>query len=545
METAVRVRAQAAAAGQRDGNPDGEGHGREERGGQGQQQAGEQDDGGEVQEERPAGEEAPEAAEGGDAASQALFQGAAAAGDEEIAHVAFAAVGAVALALGGHGDDGLGDIDFGAAAVAGEFFDLGAVAVAGMEVHEGMDAGGVAPEDGLDGAEGLDELLPVDGGEGAHAGDGVAGGDVVGGLILVFALLDALDGLAAVGEFLFEPVEGEAEGRVHAVDVGHQLGDERRGQGGGVAHEIAQDGDELPGVGLDHLQEVVGPDQGGVALAAAPGDALGHEVEVFDEREAQHDGHGPELAERKGMDGLVGADEAGEVFGIDLAVAVADEFHDDIVDAGKAAAGAVPEAGQFAAVAGGQVGAGQFDLLLDEVVVVEQPLAGGRDAVAAPDAFGDDAVAAVDFGGAPGELVEELFRFAQDFDLVVAGEDLGVVFELRDAKQFGAHGHFVGGGALGTPRPIAAGPDPVVPALAGERDASPGTGIGFGRRTFLRVFRHPCHSMLVSGPRQPCAAAEPEFPCNPVAAGGNSDRVQASSQQAAAQPPGCGFRGLR
>ena len=150
------------------------------------------------------------------------------------------------------------------------------------------------------------------------------------------------------------------------------------------------------------------------------------------------------------MDGLVGADEVREIFGIDLAVAMADEFQDDIIDAGKSTPGSRGEAWKFAAVARRQVGAGQFDLLLDQMIIVEEPLAGGGDAVAMADTFSDDFVTAVDFLGALAKLQEELFRFAYDFDLVVASEDLGIIFELRDTEEFGAHGHVIAAGAVGT-----------------------------------------------------------------------------------------------
>ena len=150
------------------------------------------------------------------------------------------------------------------------------------------------------------------------------------------------------------------------------------------------------------------------------------------------------------MNGLVGEDEAREIFGIDLAVAMADEFQDDIIDAGKSTPGSRGEAWKFAAVARRQVGTGQFDLLLDQMIIVEEPLAGGGDAVAMADAFSNDFVTAVDFLGALAKLYEKFFGFAYDFDLVVASEDLGIIFELRDTEEFGAHGHVIAAGAVGT-----------------------------------------------------------------------------------------------
>jgi len=485
----------------------------EQRGERQRQQGGERDKRRQIEREGAAFQEAAEASEDGNRTAEAAFEIAAAGIHEKVAHVALAPVGAGLAALGGHGDDGFGDVHLGAPGVAGEFFDLGAVAVAGAEIHQRMDAGGIAPQDGLGGAQGFDELLPVHGGERAHAGDGVAGGDVVGGLGLVFALLGVIDGLAVLGEFLFDPVESQAEGGIDAVDVGDQLRDKRRGEGGGGADEIAEGGDELARIGFDDLEEAIGPDEGGVALAAAPGDALGDEVEVFDQRQPQHDGDGPEFAEGEGMDGLVGADEMRKVVGVHLAVAVADEFHDDIVDAGKSPAGPGGQAGQFAAVARREVDAGQFDLLLDQVIVVEQPLGGGGDAGAAAHAFGNDLVAAVDFIGASGELMKQLFRLANHFDLVVAGEDLRVVLELVDAEEFGAEGHFVRGGRLEIGAGGAGFVDPPLQAepLPDGRLAVPMTADRrFGRDRLLRGLQHRSDSRKDAPGHQSSNPAGPE-----------------------------------
>ncbi len=61
--------------------------------------------------------------------------------------------------------------------------------------------------------------------------------------------------------------------------------------------------------------------------------------------------------------------------GVDAAVAVRDDFQRDVVDPRQACRGTVVQARQLAAVTPGQVPAGGADLFLDQVVVVQQPLA--------------------------------------------------------------------------------------------------------------------------------------------------------------------------
>ncbi len=166
-------------------------------------------------------------------------------------------------------------------------------------------------------------------------------------------------------------------------------------------------------------------------------------MQVLKQRQAQHDGHGPKFTQLERLHFLIGLEKQAEIFLINLTVGVPDQFQDDIVDAREAFARSGYQAGKLPAVTGGEMGAGQFDLFLNQVVVVQQPFRGRRDAPPQPDAVGDGLMAAVDAALAFRKLVEQPFMFAQNLRLVPGGEEFRVVFELADAEQFGAQTHLL------------------------------------------------------------------------------------------------------
>ena len=395
-------------------------------------------DGEKIPRQRPPADQAAEAPAQGKPASEPRFQRLPIGVDQKEAHMALAPLRALAPALRRHGDGRFRRLDLGAAALPGQFLDSVPVAVSRPEIHEGVDARRVAAEHGLGDAERLDEIPPVDGRQGPHAGNAVAGGDVIGRLRLVLALLDLLDGLPAVGQLLFQPVEREPQGGVDAVDVGDQLGDEGRRQGRVRPHEISQRGDELAGGVPEHLEKSFGPQERRVPLATPPSDALGDPVQVLDERQAQHDRDGPQLAQGEGLHLLVRLHETAEVLEVDLPVGMPHQLQHGVVNPGEALARPGFQPGQGAAVAGGKVGPRQLDLFLDQVAVVKEPFGGRRDAAAQPHAAGDGFVAAADAALALRELVEQALVPAHHRRVVARREDARVVHELAHAEQLGA-----------------------------------------------------------------------------------------------------------
>jgi hypothetical protein len=79
---------------------------------------------------------------------------------------------------------------------------------------------------------------------------------------------------------------------------------------------------------------------------------------------------------------LVSGDEGAQRVRVNLRIHVRDQFEHDVVNARKSGGRAVQEAGQFPAVAPGQMPPGHLNLLFDQVEVVEQPFGGGSDAPA-------------------------------------------------------------------------------------------------------------------------------------------------------------------
>ena len=131
------------------------------------------------------------------------------------------------------------------------------------------------------------------------------------------------------------------------------------------------------------LRHLVGPDRPGRGPCVRD-DAAADAAQVFDQCEAQHDRHGPQLAERQRADGLVGGDEAAEALRVHPPVAVRDGLQRDVVDTGEPGRGPVRQSGQLPAVTLGQVAPRGADLLFDQVEIVEQPFAGGRDPARSP-----------------------------------------------------------------------------------------------------------------------------------------------------------------
>src|SRR5947209_6217964 len=83
---------------------------------------------------------------------------------------------------------------------------LVAIAIAGVKVHPGVDAGRLGAQRLLDAAQRLDELWPVHRPEQAEAADAVAHRDLVGRLLARFELHQLLDRLPALGESLLDPL---------------------------------------------------------------------------------------------------------------------------------------------------------------------------------------------------------------------------------------------------------------------------------------------------------------------------------------------------
>ena len=136
-----------------------------------------------------------------------------------------------------------------------------------------------------------------------------------------------------------------------------------------------------------------------VRARAAGGDLVGEAAQVLDQHDAQGDRDGPQLADGERLHALVGGDEAAQGVGIEVAVGVRDEGPGEAEHARIAGERARGQFRQLAVVAGRQVVADLADLLLDQVVVVEQPFGRRHDTAAAFQFGGAGAIGGEQHGG--------------------------------------------------------------------------------------------------------------------------------------------------
>ena len=108
-------------------------------------------------------------------------------------------------------------------------------------------------------------------------------------------------------------------------------------------------------------------------------DRIREPAQVLDHHDAKRDRHRPQLADRERLHVLVGAHEAAQALGLEVAVGVRDERPGDAEDARISLEGALRQLRQLAVEAGGQVFADLADLIVDDVEVVDEPLGRGRD----------------------------------------------------------------------------------------------------------------------------------------------------------------------
>ena len=312
-----------------------------------------------------------------------------AAGDEVVAHVGRAVLPAPGRGRGGGEADGLfGDFGFAEPAVPGQGLDRMAVPVAGRKIHPRVDSGRIGQENLIHDARALDEGAPVPGAEQAQGGDRVADRDLIGRLALALLPHQLLDRKALFGQPLLQPAARHRDGRARPGEPLGEFRDERAGSGELGPRHVRHHDHQQGGLLFRHHLQALRPMIGAVAIAAGEGEPVGDPAQIFDQRQPDHDRHGPELPQLERGHGLVVRQEGGERLDLDLRVHPRDELQHEVVDPGEPRGPAVRQAGQLPAVAAGQVPAGQVDLLLDQGKVVENPLGSRGDAPGLVDRVG-------------------------------------------------------------------------------------------------------------------------------------------------------------
>ena len=260
-----------------------------------------------------------------------------------------------------------------------DLLDTVAVAVAGGEIHPAVRSPRVLAQNLVDGAHRLDEGAPVHRSQEPEAADAVADGNLVGGLLLVLRPHQLLDRQVGLGKPLFDPGERQRQRGALSLQPAREFRDERAHHRRVRPRHVRGQQDQALRVLFGDLHHLFRPAGGEV-----PGDASGDNPcpdapEILDQRQAQHDGDGPQFAERQDGHRLVGRHETAETSRVHPSIAVRDRFMRDVVHARKSGRRSVQQAGQLPAVPLRQVPLGHADLFFDQVEVVEEPFPGGRD----------------------------------------------------------------------------------------------------------------------------------------------------------------------
>ena len=347
--------------------------------------------------------------------------------------------------LAGEVDREPGHLRFRPAASPGNRFHDVAVLVSRGEVHQGVGAGRVLPQRPLHAALRLDEVAPVGGPEVPQAADAVADRDLVGGLMLVLRLHQVLDRQAVLGQPLFDPGERQGQRRALALQAAGELGDERSHHRRVRPRHVGDRQDEALGVFRRDRRHLVRPVVGAVPVHAIGPDPGGHAAQVLEQGQPQHDRDGPQLAHGERRHRLVGRDKAAEAVSVQAAVPVRDRLERDVVDPRQPGRRAFGQARQLAAVARREVAPRGPNLLLDQVVVVEQPLAGGRDAPIVVHRLRQERADGGEEGLVLRQPNQECVRAAPRAQPVRGGQHLSVLRHLLAAEQLRAQRRFLAG----------------------------------------------------------------------------------------------------
>jgi hypothetical protein len=276
-------------------------------------------------------------------------------------------VGALDARGAGQGDRGFCHVALAGVASPGKVFDRVSAAVARRAVGACVSGSGVLAQRALDDAHALEELVPAERADAAHAGDGVPDRDLVGGLaemVLASELVRCRAQRRATSAHPLLP-----DRRVVITHSPHQL-DEERGRRLFV-------GERLQGAACPWFQQALRPAVGSLTrfVGVTDGRACHHREHQAD---AQHDRHRPELTDGEHRHLFVGLDVADDALQIDAGIGVAQIVETNPVDARVARHLAAREPRQLREVAGWQVFFDLTQLIGDDVRVVEQPLFGRR-----------------------------------------------------------------------------------------------------------------------------------------------------------------------
>jgi hypothetical protein len=238
-----------------------------------------------------------------------------------------------------------------------------------------------------------------------------------------------------------------------SLQPARELRDKRTRHGRVRAGHVGDRENQAFGIPLRHLRHQVRPIVGAIPVDPVGGDPKSDAPEILDERQAQHDGHGPQFAQIQDGDGLVGCYEAAETLRIHPSVAVRDGLQGDVVYARKASRGAAHQARQLPAEPLRQMPPGHADLLFDQIEVVEEPVPGWSDAAVCLDRLREEVADASQNVFVLSQPRQEEVARVSPAQPVGARQGLAVLLHLVGAEQLRPKWRLIAGEPLPQPVP--------------------------------------------------------------------------------------------
>jgi hypothetical protein len=255
-------------------------------------------------------------------------------------------------------------------------------------------------------------------------------------------LLHEIVGCLALGrQTRVEPVERRHHPWILIAQPLNQLNDESRGQDSVV--EMSED--EAGGLGFSGAdsQQSVRQCIGDLACRASCHDAFRQPPKIFDEDNPQGDRDRPKLANRQGLDPLIGANEAAQHLGIETAVGMGNERPGHPEDARISLERPVGQFWQLSIVAPRQIALDLVDLLVDHVKIIDQPIGGRRYGALLGNRDGYCLIGRAQYPViVPKTPRQAPVRQKRRHDALSGGETFAVLLEPLKTEQLGPNGLF-------------------------------------------------------------------------------------------------------
>ncbi len=183
---------------------------------------------------------------------------------------------------------------------------------------------------------------------------------------------------------------------------------------------------------------------GGLPAVLCRHDLLGQTAHILDQHDAQGDRHRPQLADRQGVNRLIGAHEAGKHGAVQQAVGMGNIGPCNAQHTRVARKGAGGQLGQLPVISWRQVARDLQQLALDHMIIVQQPVGRRCNGPARLQRAGRGAVGAQQNRGViTHPLAQRRYPQGTVGDGLGFGQRNRVVFKALGAEQVGADHRFI------------------------------------------------------------------------------------------------------